>query len=570
MADVTIRHDHENGTRIEGSSKGDGVWDILRDRGWTYRDWAGIHIRGSRDTFTYPADLERHAQTLRDAGHVVTVTIDNTWRPAAVRWAEREERAENRADRYTDRAGRAATRSTTAYEGVRHIADGIPFGQPILVGHHSEGRARRDVARMDAGMRRSIAEADYASHLADRAEGARRNEAAKHNPRAIMRKIEELETGIRRGQRALDGLERRFRDGNGQVVGVERHEPVTGDSASIAQLRIARDIEEVAYLRGLLAEHADAGTFTAWSAATIAKGDIVEVAGLGWYRVTRINQKSVSLDGDSWPRTAKWGDIHGRRRDGMQIDTPTGQPWPAEQADKVERWRRLHERAVRHCGSRSLDDPEYRKVTNVKYAMRLVHGLPITASDAEVRAVDTSGLTVAEHRDLACRYLAVWRRLQAGERVPDVAASLAGQAAPGTAAWRVPADREPVDRRVVATVFDRVDMAGRILAVGDLVVGYWDRWPGQMLVRQFCGPVAAVGDVRNRREPLRRLRTRRPLVAWRLMATCDGGLSDRLAPPLTAVGRATDIDPPRGYARIYHQKISHGETIVTVVGGGTT
>src|SRR3990167_6379587 len=34
-------------------------------------------------------------------------------------------------------------------------ATGIPFGQPILVGHHSEGRHRRALARLDAHMSRA-------------------------------------------------------------------------------------------------------------------------------------------------------------------------------------------------------------------------------------------------------------------------------------------------------------------------------------------------------------------------------------------------------------------------------
>jgi hypothetical protein len=32
----------------------------------------------------------------------------------------------------------------------------IPFGQPILVGHHSEGRARRDQGRIESGMRAGV------------------------------------------------------------------------------------------------------------------------------------------------------------------------------------------------------------------------------------------------------------------------------------------------------------------------------------------------------------------------------------------------------------------------------
>ena len=36
------------------------------------------------------------------------------------------------------------------------IADNIPFGQPILVGHDSECRARKDAQRIEDGMRRAV------------------------------------------------------------------------------------------------------------------------------------------------------------------------------------------------------------------------------------------------------------------------------------------------------------------------------------------------------------------------------------------------------------------------------
>jgi hypothetical protein len=45
----------------------------------------------------------------------------------------------------------------------------IPFGQPILVGHHSEGRHRRDIGRIDGAMRRGCESADKAREMAGKA-----------------------------------------------------------------------------------------------------------------------------------------------------------------------------------------------------------------------------------------------------------------------------------------------------------------------------------------------------------------------------------------------------------------
>ena len=63
------------------------------------------------------------------------------------------ERAEERANRFDDYRDNRLADATSAEKGVRAIMDSIPPGQPILVGHHSEARARRDKVRIDSGKR---------------------------------------------------------------------------------------------------------------------------------------------------------------------------------------------------------------------------------------------------------------------------------------------------------------------------------------------------------------------------------------------------------------------------------
>jgi uncharacterized protein DUF3560 len=70
----------------------------------------------------------------------------------------RRERLEKRAEKRREWADSAAKKADAAHERVHQIADGIPFGQPILVGHHSERRARKDQERMHSGMRTSVDE----------------------------------------------------------------------------------------------------------------------------------------------------------------------------------------------------------------------------------------------------------------------------------------------------------------------------------------------------------------------------------------------------------------------------
>lgn len=117
----------------------------------------------------------------------------------------RRERLERRIERREDWAAKARGRSAAAHQAVRDVADHIPFGQPILVGHHSEKRARRDADRIHRGMGKAVAESEKAAHHEGRAEGLRR-----HLDRTIFSDdhdaIEQLEAKVARleAQRDLE------------------------------------------------------------------------------------------------------------------------------------------------------------------------------------------------------------------------------------------------------------------------------------------------------------------------------------------------------------------------------
>ncbi|MFL6072432.1 MAG: DUF3560 domain-containing protein [Mycobacteriales bacterium] len=117
---------------LTGSTKGDGVYEIVKRReygGFTWRPVPGTLLRGSRDKPAQTHRIEAAAAALRAAGHQVTVEVNDQYRPTAMREA--------------DRAGRAAASGTALYEDGRSRLDRIPTGQPILEGHHSERRDRR-------------------------------------------------------------------------------------------------------------------------------------------------------------------------------------------------------------------------------------------------------------------------------------------------------------------------------------------------------------------------------------------------------------------------------------------
>lgn len=81
------------------------------------------------------------------------------------------ERLERKRDRRLAWAEKRETKADAAHARVHEIADQIPFGQPILVGHHSEGHARRDQERMEKGMRASIDNSRAAADHQSKADG---------------------------------------------------------------------------------------------------------------------------------------------------------------------------------------------------------------------------------------------------------------------------------------------------------------------------------------------------------------------------------------------------------------
>ena len=83
----------------------------------------------------------------------------------------RRERLERKMAQRQEWADKAAARSDASFGAAREIGDKIPFGQPILVGHHSEKRARRDADRIHANMERSVEEAKLARHHEAKAKG---------------------------------------------------------------------------------------------------------------------------------------------------------------------------------------------------------------------------------------------------------------------------------------------------------------------------------------------------------------------------------------------------------------
>lgn len=113
------------------------------------------------------------------------------------------ERAEERAERFDEYSDKRAADSARASAAVRKLADGIPLGQPILVGHHSEKHARKDAQRIENGMRKAVKMWETSKYWTDRAAGALANAAHKERPAVRARRIKKIEAAARKMEKSI-------------------------------------------------------------------------------------------------------------------------------------------------------------------------------------------------------------------------------------------------------------------------------------------------------------------------------------------------------------------------------
>ena len=88
----------------------------------------------------------------------------------------REEKKQARVERYEQMAAKAKQESNSLYEQSKKMSDAIPFGQPILVGHHSERADQRYRGRMWDKMEKSVKADEKAAYYERKAAAAENND----------------------------------------------------------------------------------------------------------------------------------------------------------------------------------------------------------------------------------------------------------------------------------------------------------------------------------------------------------------------------------------------------------
>lgn len=302
---LTITHTHEEGTLIDGTARGDGTAEILKANGWRWgRSIGAWYLPHSRDHRPKRYAIDQTAKALTAAGFDVALDLDDTVRPTAEVEADKIARQQDRAEALAAKADRKTDAALAADAAADRAHRALPEGgEPIKIGHHSEGRHRRAIERAHTAMRRTIEATAEAERAAARAEAAAHTTAMRYSPRQVANRLEKIAADIRRVQRHLDGY---IADrGTPYARQIPRAEGTARDRY-LSELAEHQDAH--AYWEGIRAQQIADGVATNFTRDQFTKGDIVKVDGR-WAVVLRINPKSLSVQSQRWRYTARYDQI---------------------------------------------------------------------------------------------------------------------------------------------------------------------------------------------------------------------------------------------------------------------
>jgi hypothetical protein len=307
---LTITHTHAEGTMIEGTTRGDGTAEVLKSCGWRWgRSIASWYVPHSRDNLPKAIVIRRTLTALREAGFEVDTDLSTDIRTTAEVEADKAARQENRVEALNAKAARRSAKEDAAWERQRRDISRLPEGgEPIKVGHHSEGRHRAAIARADRSMRAASEAYAETKEATERAEAASRTTAARHNPITVANRIERLAADIRRVERNIVADTYDAEYGFRPATEAEKDARAKSYAPRLTEMK-----DQHTYWITVRAEQIATGRVADYRQETISAGDQVKISG-HWRKVTKTNAKTVALEtGYSWTDKAPYAHIQDHR-----------------------------------------------------------------------------------------------------------------------------------------------------------------------------------------------------------------------------------------------------------------
>ncbi len=245
-------------------------------------------------------------EALRAAGFEVITNLDSSVADMTVVETGRIERETARAIALAAKAERRHAAENAAWDAVeRQAAIMPPLGEPIKIGHHSEGRHRKAFEDMHRKTRKWVDACEASGEADHRADVAAHATEHRYDPVTVANRIDKLEADLRRIDRKLAGYERwvglytpgvKPRLETVKPEGEYLERLTTYRAETLAQLEYWRSVRETQKAEGV----------RSFGPGDVAKGDLVRDR-YGWHEVVRVNRKTVSVKTDySWTETLPW------------------------------------------------------------------------------------------------------------------------------------------------------------------------------------------------------------------------------------------------------------------------
>lgn len=267
----------------------------------------GIHWKRAEQCFAGPWTTQKEDQLKEHFG--VELESDDT---------DLLQVAQERADYYRSYSENAAERSRNHHAISNSAVAMIPFGQPILVGHHSERAHRQAIAKARNHATKAYQESDRADYWSYRSQAAIDRVQRKYRPMALKNRITSLTADMRRLEGRLKELDdfdlfrqylkEKSPEREEALAGTLRV-PQTEEGRAQERARIMRwldftsarlDVAEALYEASdkMPEDRADRPHLEPGGGVRLEAGywsGLGRVSGAGWYQIHRVHKKTVVL-----------------------------------------------------------------------------------------------------------------------------------------------------------------------------------------------------------------------------------------------------------------------------------
>jgi len=153
------------------------------------------------------------------------------------------ERAQMKADRLDGIADKRAAQASAFSRAADDLSQAFYMGQPILVGHHSERKARKTQERMHSAMDKASKAHKAIGYWHFRAESVERHANRKNDPRVRARRIDKLLAELRDLQRGINAAHKALELWE-KMQTAEQIAAFLGHSASLARFGMWGEVDK--------------------------------------------------------------------------------------------------------------------------------------------------------------------------------------------------------------------------------------------------------------------------------------------------------------------------------------